>query len=108
MLDQSAAPGVMIISGRGSTAEPFAPFGNERFAQCSQPRIADCTACLSDELPISCLFCPQLRRALQQLSNLLFDQWANRPFARFQSKLTSVKLTLHLEKLVDPHCATCL
>ena len=87
VLDQAAAPGVMIVAGRGGAAEALAILGDEFGAQGAQPGIVNRRGRGDNKIPIGFLFLPQLRRALQKLRLFLVRQGTNLPAADIEAEL---------------------
>ena len=108
MLDESAAPRVMIITRRGRPPEPITPFFQERLTQSAQSRIANCLDRLQNKIPSRRLFGAQICGALQQFVFFLIGQRAHGPFARFEPVLwVPVKLAREFDKMIGRKRATC-
>src|SRR5262249_53422041 len=71
MLDQAAAPGMMITASRRGPSKPVSPLSEECFAQRSKTRVYDLFHRREEKYPVLALFRPQLGRTLHQFRSFL-------------------------------------
>ena len=99
VLDQPAAPCVVIAARRRSPPKPGAVVREKEPRQPAQPQIADRLDALLDELEIRRLFLPQSRRPREQRVALRVGELAAIPTLRIEPVVAAVReLARHFQK----------